>query len=249
MTAVKPVSTLGGPVAARRTRRTTASILRRAVIVVLAVLAGALFDPGLRATVESDKAKDEECRRFVQQFYRWYAGADFDSSGISDSLDDVLDQELFSRDLADQLDDVLDAEDQHDDVWLTFDPVLNGKHQWDSYTAGTVTRKGEHFLVGVYGVRHGRRNNNPDVVAELVFQIGRWTFVNFHYPNRADSPTRENLLSVLKEIRKSHPVKPHARRSEEPQAMRLDSTISASGLAARIIPSRAILRCKLATNV
>jgi hypothetical protein len=189
-------------------------------------LAGTVCAPELRATVASDKAKDEECRKFVQQFYEWYADADFDPSGVSESLDDVLDQEFLSRDLADQLDDVLDAEDQHDDVWLDFDPVLNNKHSWDRYVAGTVARKGEHFLVEVYGVQRGRRNNNPDVVAELVFEIGRWTFVNFHYPNHAATPARENLVSVLKEIRKSHPVRPHARRSDEPQAMNDDSTIS-----------------------
>lgn len=249
MAAEKPESTRGGPDAAWRHRHTTARILRRVTIAVLALLAGMLFVRDLRATVASDKAKDEECRKFVEQFYRWYADADFDSSGISDSLDDVLDQELLSRDLVEQLDDVLDAEDQHDDVWLDFDPVLNSKHQWDSYTAGAVTRKGERFLVGVYGVQHGRRNNNPDVVAELEFQIGRWTFVNFHYPNRADIPAKENLRSVLKEIRKLHPVKPHARRSDEPQAMNEHSTIYPSGLATRIIPSRAIRPCKLATNV
>src|SRR5579864_4729709 len=116
MAAEKPLSKFDEPDAARRHRHTTAGILGRVAVVVLALLAGALFVRDLRATVASDKAKDEECRKYVEQFYRWYADADFGQSGISDSLDDVLDKEMLSRDLADQLDDVLDAEDQHDDV-------------------------------------------------------------------------------------------------------------------------------------
>jgi hypothetical protein len=171
-----------------------------------------------RAAVSPEKQKDEECRRFVQQFYTWYADADYETWGVSQSLDDALDQNLFSVDLEDQLDDVIDSERDHNAVWLDFDPVLNTKHPWDSYAPGDVTRKGEHFLVEVYGLQHGRRNNKPDVVAELVFQIGRWTFVDFHYPNGATTPAKEDLLGLLKEIRKSHPVKHHVQPSDEPQA-------------------------------
>lgn len=171
-----------------------------------------------RVAISSEKQKDEDCRKFVQQFYNWYADAEYESWGVSQSLDDALDQNLFSVDLTGQLDDVIDSEQDHDAVWLDFDPVLNTKHPWDDYAAGAVTRKGDHFLVEVYGVRHRRRNDKPDVVAELVFQIGRWTFVNFHYPGRVATPASENLLSLLKEIRKSHPVKHHVQPSDEPQA-------------------------------
>ena len=171
-----------------------------------------------RATLSSEKQKDEDCRQFVQRFYTWYAGAEYESWGVSQSLDDALDQNLFSVDLAGQLDDVIDSENDHDEIWLDFDPVLNTRRPWGDYVAAAVTRKGEHFLVGVYGVQHQRRHDKPDVVAELVFQIGRWTFVNFHYPNRAATPANENLLSLLTEIRKSHPVKHHAQPSDEPQA-------------------------------
>ena len=170
------------------------------------------------AAARPDKKADEDCRQFVQQFYSWYANAQYESWGVSQSLDDALDQNLFSLDLTNQLDDVIDSENDHDAVWLAFDPVLNTKRPWDEYAAGAVTRKGEHYLVGVYGVQHGRRHDHPDVVAELVFQIGRWTFVNFHYPSRAATPANENLLSLLKEIRKSHPVKHHVQPSDEPQA-------------------------------
>lgn len=183
----------------------------------LAIAAGTAF-ASVPYAAQSDKKTDADCRQFVQQFYNWYANAQYESWGVSQSLDDALDQNLFSVDLTGQIDDVIDSENDHDDIWLDFDPVLNTKHPWDNYAAGTVTRKGEHFLVEVYGVRNRRRNDRPDVVAELVFQIGRWTFVNFHYPDRSGLPGSENLLNVLKGIRKSHPVKHHAQPSDEPQA-------------------------------
>ena len=191
--------------------------LLKLTFVTLALTALAAFATAARAA-QSNKKTDADCRQFVQQFYNWYANAQYESWGVSQSLDDALDQNLFSVDLTGQLDDVIDSENDHDDIWLDFDPVLNTKHPWDNYAAGAVTRKGEHFLVEVYGVRNRRRNDRPDVVAELAFQIGRWTFVNFHYPNRAETPANENLLSLLKEIRKSHPVKHHVQPSDEPQA-------------------------------
>jgi hypothetical protein len=193
-------------------------IVRRVAAVGFAIVAAMLCASDSRATVASEKAKDEECRRYVQDFYDWYAKADFDESGMSESLDDVLDQNLLSRDLADQLNDVLDSQDDYDAIWLDFDPILNSRHEQDSHSAGSVTHKGEHYLVEVYGVSHGRKFGRPDVVAELVYQIGGWTFVNFHYPNHAGTPAKENLLSVLKEIRRSHPVKHHVQPSDEPQA-------------------------------
>ncbi len=191
--------------------------LFKLAFVVLAMAAWAVSARAPRAA-QGEKKTDGDCRQFVQQFYNWYANAQYESWGVSQSLDDALDQNLFSIDLTGQLDDVIDSENDHDDIWLAFDPVLNTKHPWDNYEAGAVTHKGDHFLVEVYGVRNRRRNDRPDVVAELMFEIGRWTFVNFHYPDRAGSSGNENLLSVLKGIRKSHPVKHHAQPSDEPQA-------------------------------
>ncbi len=186
-------------------------------VVLVAIILEARLASVLRAS-QSDKKTDADCRQFVQQFYNWYANAQYETWGVSQSLDDALDQNLFSVELTGQLDDVIDSENDHDDIWLDFDPVLNTKHPWDNYSAGAVTRKGEHFLVEVYGVRNRRRNDRPDVVAELAFEIGRWTFVNFHYPDRSVSSGNENLLGVLRRIRKSHPVKHHVQPSDEPQA-------------------------------
>jgi hypothetical protein len=195
--------------------RTASSVT---VLACCLVVAAAASVGASRATISSEKRKDEDCRQFVQRFYTWYAGAEYESWGVSQSLDDALDQNFFSLDLAGQLDDVIDSENDRDEIWLNFDPVLNTKHPWDDYVAGAVTRKGEHFLVDVYGVQRQKRHDQPDVAAELVFQIGRWTFVNFHYPDRAATAASENLLSLLKEIRKSHPVKHHVQPSDEPQA-------------------------------
>jgi hypothetical protein len=71
------------------------------------------------------------------------------------------------------------------------------------------------FLVDVYGVSDGRESDQPDVVPELVFQVRRWTFVNFHYPNRTHPSADENLVTMLKKIRKSIRQSPHS--SAKPQ--------------------------------
>lgn len=48
------------------------------------------------------------------------------------------------------------------------------------------------------------------MIAELVFQVGKWTFVNFHYPNHEDSRGEENLLSLLKILGKSLREEPNS---------------------------------------
>jgi hypothetical protein len=76
-----------------------------------------------------------------------------------------------------------------------------------------VTRKGDHYLVEVYGVTPDKTDANPAVVAELVFQSGRWIFVNFHYPGNVVSSGNENMVSVLRRLRESiHGQDPQPRR-------------------------------------
>jgi hypothetical protein len=156
------------------------------------------------------KANEESCRGFVQSFYDWYApNPDQQRSGTS--VAPWLNGKVFKvldGYLARQLREVVDAQEKSGKPLLDFDPILNSQYARDKYLAGNVSRKGEHYLVELYGISNGRQNGQPDVVPELVFQVGRWIFVNFHYPNRTTPRSDENLLSMLKRIRKSIPREP-----------------------------------------
>src|SRR5205807_3501027 len=86
-------------------------------------------------------------------------------------------------------------------VGLDFDPILNAQDFADRYVGGKVTRSGDHYRADVYGISGGKKSRKPDVTPELVFEHGRWIFVNFHYGAKPKHPEEENLLSLLKAIR------------------------------------------------
>lgn len=150
---------------------------------------------------------DESCKGFVQSFYDYYEGRSLGGPLRGRSIEPLThDSKVFNvldTELARQLREVFDAEARSGAILLDFDPVLNSQYARDEYVAGAVSHKGDHYLVDVYGVSNGRQNDQPDVVPELVFQVRQWIFVNFHYPNRTHPSSDENLLSMLKKIRKS----------------------------------------------
>ena len=175
--------------------------LQRSAILGVA-LAGMVYVRCVGATDARDM--DESCRNFVEQFYNLYEPLEPGHTLEFTSLGDAVEKKQVDPELGEHLRVVLDAQANGGQTLLDFDPIINGRDPADRYLTGSVTRKGEHYLVEVYGVSDdGRKHDKPDVIAELVFQTGEWTFVNFHYPNRADSPENENLLSMLKRIRKS----------------------------------------------
>lgn len=173
-------------------------------LLILAQTSEPLSAQGINA-----KANEESCRGFVQSFYDSYAPG----GGVELRPGDLAEQWLgqdhavraFDSELARELREVLESRARTGDRLLDFDPILKTQYARDKYVAGSISRKGEHYLVEVYGVSNGRQNDQPDVVPELVFEVGRWTFVNFHYPNRTVPRSDENLLSMLKRIRKALP--------------------------------------------
>jgi hypothetical protein len=185
-------------------------------LVILAILPAASGLRCARATTAHDM--DESCRGFVEQFYNYYEPLEPGHSLEATSLGDAVEKKQFDPELAEQLRVVLDAQAKSGRIVLDFDPIINGRDPADKYVAGAVTRKGEHYLVEVYGVsENGRKHDNPDVIAEVVFQTGEWTFVNFHYPNRAGATGNENLLSMLKRIRKSLRDENHTQPAGSPE--------------------------------
>jgi hypothetical protein len=190
--------------------------LQRSLVAGVAFLAGISCARWAGATNARDI--EESCRNFVEQFYNYYEPLEPGHTLESTSLGDAVEKKQFDPLLAQQLRVVLDTQAKSGQMLLDFDPIINGREPADKYVAGSVTRKGEHCLVEVYGVSDdGRKHDNPDVVAELVFETGEWTFVNFHYPNRADSAENENLLSLLKRIRKSLREENHTQPASSPE--------------------------------
>jgi hypothetical protein len=190
--------------------------VQRSVVFGVAILAGISCSRCAGATNARDM--DESCRTFVEQFYNYYEPLEPGHTLEFTSLGDAVEKKQFDPLLVQQLRVVLDTQAKSGQMLLDIDPIINDRDAADKYVAGSVTRKGEHYLVEVYGVSDdGRKHHNPDVIAELVFQTGEWTFVNFHYPNRADSAGNENLLSMLKRIRKSLGKENHSQPSGSPE--------------------------------
>lgn len=148
---------------------------------------------------------EKSCQRFAQAFYSWY---------VSNTLKDFSAKNRwvpwhaalkyrgnpFSSELTRAL-IKSDAEAKADgDPVLDFDPILNTQDPADRYEVRIISHKNGHYLASVYGVWSRPvpdQGKEPQVVAEMVFENGRWLFVNFHYPN-STSPNNENLLSILR---------------------------------------------------
>ena len=162
---------------------------------------------------------DESCKGFVQSYYDnylpgyWVRAHQRESDKPEERAETAI--SMLEPELERQLKEIFDAEAKSGTILLDFDPVINAQERRDEYVIGAVSHKGDHFLVDVYGVSNGRESGQPDVVPELVFQVGKWTFVNFHYPNRTHPSSDENLLNMLKKLRKS--IRQSSHSSANPQ--------------------------------
>jgi hypothetical protein len=142
----------------------------------------------------------ESCRKFVQEFYSWYAARSLKAGGedlILTKKRASLSPELFRRLNEDRL---AAKRSPGEIVGLDFDPVLNAQDVAQSYVAGRVTTKGDRFKVEVFGIWDGKKRGSPDVVPELKRNGKRWIFVNFYYPS-ADKTPNDDLLHVLANLR------------------------------------------------
>jgi hypothetical protein len=142
------------------------------------------------------------CRKFVQAFYDWYARRAFkeNSGWLNSSLAEK--PSYFAPELRRALKQYQQApsDPQADIDNLDFDPFLNAQDTADAYVVENCRRKGDAFLVDVYGVSSGKKHSQPDVSPDLTFRNGAWQFTNFHYPN-GRTPESDNLLSILEHLR------------------------------------------------
>lgn len=145
------------------------------------------------------------CKKFVQSFYDWYVPAlDKRPGGPSPAVAIDTKKGMFDPVLYRKLKDDFDAQAKvpGEIVGLDFDPYLNAQDYMEKYVVGkVVARKNGTYLVRVHSMAGGRQNPKPDVTPEVAYRNGKWQFVNFHY-GKSDFPVNENLLSVLKALKK-----------------------------------------------
>lgn len=152
-----------------------------------------------RAHGGSNGKTSEAVRGFVQGFYNWYVpealktqdepvwnvALKYKPSAFSPALLRALKEDSEAQ-----------AKANGEIVGLDFDPLLNTQDPCDRYEVGAVTHHEDRYLVEVYGVCAGKRNQKPDVIAEVARREGSWAFVNFHYPTIG-----RDLLSTLRTLR------------------------------------------------
>jgi len=150
-----------------------------------------------QSPAQSPQDAERACRTFVQGFYAWYVPKHSDKDVLKYRRS-ALSPELYTALKADL---AASSKNPDDVVGLDFDPFLNAQDVAQRYVVGKVTAKGATFWVGIYGIWNGKKSVKPDVTAEVACKEGKCFFVNFHY-GKTESPENENLLSVLKALKK-----------------------------------------------
>lgn len=145
-------------------------------------------------------------KSFVQTFYDWYADTQQDIKK-SMELEAVMKKKAadFSPELRKKLNEDIAASKlaEGEIVGLDFDPFLSTNAEpYKKYMATKVTQKGDAFLVEMHGVANGKTLPKPAITPEVKQVKGKWQFANFHY-GKSEFPENENLMSVLKELKKS----------------------------------------------
>lgn len=155
--------------------------------------------------VSNATSNQQQCRKFVQDFYDWYLNlAKNDSVRRKSPLEQAVQEKAscFSPNLLLQLKEDIKASSANPDevVGLDFDPILNSQEIAAPYKVEEVTTKDTRYFAHVYGTLNRKKSSKPDVTPELEFSGGKWTFVNFRYDREQPST---DLLEVLKQLRES----------------------------------------------
>lgn len=164
-------------------------------------LAAFLFGPHARVESKAQtKAQPSAAvKDFAQGFYSWYVPEALkteDAPAWNVAL--KCKRDVFGTTLFHALKEDSDAQAKASGeiVGLDFDPFLNTQDPCDRYEVGTVTSQGAGYRVDIYGVCSGKRDEKPDVVAEVARRGASWAFTNFLYP-----AIHGDLLDTLKTLR------------------------------------------------
>lgn len=170
----------------------------RIFVMVACPLLLAAFLCGPQARVESKGRTAEAVKDFAQGFYSWYVPEALKTEETPAwSVALKYKRSAFSPALFRALKEDSDAQAKASGeiVGLDFDPFLNTQDPCDRYEVGAVTSQKAGYRVDIYGVCSGKRNEKPDVVAELARRDGSWAFTNFLYP-----AIHRDLLSTLRSL-------------------------------------------------
>lgn len=146
------------------------------------------------------------CGHAAQSFYDWYVPLLASNTPASaHSIAIALRQQRypFSGELRSLLaaDARASAREPKEIVGLDFDPFTNsqdpGDPPGDPYVIGKIQLANNSCLVEMHDVSEGLPGASAAVTAELERRNGRWTFINFHYP---EPPPQDNLKSILRTL-------------------------------------------------
>jgi hypothetical protein len=155
----------------------------------------------LQAQEKSPQDMEKSCRAFLQGFYDKFVRAQKSNNPTSYSYEQALGPELRRQLKADR--DAQEKDTSGDIVGLDFDPIAAGNDVSDRYEVGTVTRKGDRFLVEVYNFWGKKRDASQKMVHEVMSSGGRWLIMNIHYYyyKKGKLSSQDDLLSMLKALR------------------------------------------------
>jgi hypothetical protein len=137
-----------------------------------------LVSAGTKKPQESEKS----CLHFAQAFYNWYVAEVFKDFKVNNGKVPwqaalLYKGNPFSRELTRALIES-DAEAEADgDPVLDFDPILNTQDPAERYLVRSVASKNGRYWANVYGIWSRPvpdQSKQPQVVAEMIFNNGRW---------------------------------------------------------------------------
>ncbi len=162
--------------------RAGVGLLASALVVLIALFS---FPISARATTQADASASP--RSFAEDFYRWYVHlAQGDTSRPWEAAIRLREAQ-FGPELARLLkEDAIAQSHCREIVGIDFDPILNTQDPAQRYELGRLAQKNHRYLIDVYAVLDGVKNQRPDVTAVFVSKGGHYAFVNFLYPEGHD---------------------------------------------------------------
>jgi len=147
----------------------------------------------------------ESVKKFVQEFYTWYGIISHKNSKLSPDQRAIREKaQIFDAQLLAALKEEYKASSGRAEEigGLDWDPFLNSQDLDDRYEVGGIKKQGQNYLVELYGITEGKKNPEPNVIAEVAQKDGKWIFVNFL------SPHGDDLLSELKTLKQNREKTP-----------------------------------------
>jgi hypothetical protein len=175
------------------------SCLNKGAVTLLLIVTG-LFVWSFQAAAQHPDTQ-EAVKKFVQEFYDWYnAVSHSNNNKLSPDQRAIRERaRIFDAGLIKALNEDYQESSKHPEevVGLDWDPFLCSQDLDDRYEAGAVKSHGQNYFVEVYGIYKGKKNREPNVIAEVARNRGHLIFVNFRSPHGGD------LLSDLKKLKES----------------------------------------------